>query len=102
MIRWIALASVLIVVVATATFVYQTLLEPVPEPGPAVERGHEPDDGPPPKLEVVGSKAHQFDTLLVGGKGAHTWQFKNVGAGPMEVWLEETTCSCTVATLKSD
>ena len=34
--------------------------------------------------------------------GVHTWEFKNVGEGPMEVWLLETTCSCTVATLKTE
>ena len=99
MLRWITLACGLIVLFAAATFIYQTPFEPIPEP--AAEPHERPSDGPPPKLEIVGGKSHQFDVMVVGAKGGHSWEFKNVGRGPLEVWLEETTCSCTVATLKS-
>ena len=99
MLRWIILAFGLIVLSAAAMFIYQTPSEPVPEP--SAESHERPSDGPPPKLEIVGDKAHQFNAMVVGAKGSHTWEFKNVGRGPLEVWLEETTCSCTVATLKS-
>lgn len=99
MTRWITLVSALIIVVGAATFAYQMLPEPVPEP--ELELNRPADQGPPPKLEVVGGRSHHFQSIIVGGKGAHSWEFKNVGEGPLEVWLEETSCSCTVATLKS-
>lgn len=98
MMRWITLISALIVATGAAVFVYQTLPEPVPEP--TLGSPHASHDGPPPKLEIVGKKTHEFGSMGLGAKGAYTWEFKNVGQGPLEVWLEETTCSCTVATLK--
>lgn len=101
MMRWISLISVVIVGVGAAAFVYQTLPEPSPVPEPTLDPHHATPEGPPPKLEIVGKKTHEFGTMGLGKKGAHTWEFKNVGQGPLDVWLEETTCSCTVATLKS-
>ncbi len=35
-------------------------------------------------------------------EGAHSWEIKNVGEGPLELWLEETSCSCTVAKLADE
>jgi Protein of unknown function (DUF1573) len=99
MLRWITLASALIIAIGAAVFIYDMLPEPVPEP--TMEPTSRPSDGPPPKLEVVGGNSHHFEDMLVGTKSSHSWEFKNVGAGPLEVWLEETTCSCTVAMLKS-
>ena len=40
--------------------------------------------------------------MVLDSKGSHTWEFKNIGEGPLEVWLEQTSCSCTVATLKDE
>jgi hypothetical protein len=98
MTRWISLACALIVLTGAATFVYQTLPDAVPEPTIELHR----NEGPPPKLEVVGDKYHNFGAMVLDTKGTHTWEFKNVGAGPLDVWLEETTCSCTVATFAAD
>jgi Protein of unknown function (DUF1573) len=100
MTRWISLACALIVLTGAATFVYQTLPDAVPEP--TIELHGRKDTGPPPRLELVGDPIHNFGTMVVEVKGSHAWEFKNVGVGPLEVWLEQTTCSCTVATLKSD
>lgn len=98
MMRWITLCSVLIVAIGAAAFVYQMLPDPVPEP--TFEPHSTASEGPPPKLQIVGDRSHVFETMVMGVKDAHTWEFKNVGEGPLEVWLEDTTCSCTVATLK--
>jgi hypothetical protein len=98
MTRWIGLACALIVAMGAAAFVYQMLPEPVPEP--TIEL-HRRSEGPPPKLEVVGPKHHEFGALPAQTTGSHTWEVKNTGEGPLEVWLEDTTCSCTVATLKN-
>jgi hypothetical protein len=34
-------------------------------------------------------------------EGRHTWEFKNVGAADLLLWLEGSTCSCTIAKLNS-
>ena len=99
MTRWISLACVLIVATGAATFVFQMLPEPVPEP--TIEL-HGRREGPPPRLEIVGTKFHEFGTMAAKVKGSHSWEFKNVGEGPLDVWLQETTCACTVATLKTE
>jgi len=99
MMRWISLISIVIVGAGAAAFVFQSMPEPAPELTP--DPHHATKQGPPPKLEIVEKKTHEFGSMGLGMKGAHTWDFKNVGQGPLEVWLEETTCSCTVASLKS-
>src|SRR5262249_3199705 len=38
-------------------------------------------------------------TMPKHAKSAHTWEVKNVGPGPLLVWLEESSCSCTIAKL---
>jgi hypothetical protein len=101
MLRWISLACVLIIAIGAAAFVYEMQAETEPVPEPTIEPARRASEGPPPKVEVVGGNSHHFEPMLVGSKGSHSWEFKNVGAGPLEVWLEETTCSCTVATLKT-
>jgi Protein of unknown function (DUF1573) len=98
MTRWIGLACALIVLTGAGTFLYQAIPDSVPEPTMELHRRIE---GPLPKLELIGAKVHEFGTLAMNVKGSHTWQFKNVGQGPLEVWLEQTSCSCTVAQLKT-
>jgi hypothetical protein len=98
MTRWIGLSCALIVLTGATTFVYQVLPDPVPEP--TIEL-HRRSEGPPPKLELIGEKIHEFGTMVAKTQGSHTWQFKNVGQGPLQVWLEQTSCSCTVAQLKT-
>ena len=98
MTRWIGLACVLILLTGATTLLYQMLPDPAPEP--TIEL-HRRDDGPPPKLELDGPKVHNFGEMAANTKGSHTWQFKNIGQGLLEVWLENTSCSCTVAELKT-
>ena len=33
--------------------------------------------------------------------GKHAWEVKNLGDADLELWLESSTCSCTIAKLKS-
>ncbi len=98
MTRWIGLACLLVILTGATTLLYQVLPEAVPEP--TIEL-HRRNDGPPPKLELDGQKVHNFGAMAANTKGSHTWQFKNVGQGPLDVWLELTSCSCTVAQLKT-
>lgn len=34
-------------------------------------------------------------------KGSHTWEVKNVGDGELEMWLDHSSCSCTIAKLQT-
>jgi hypothetical protein len=99
MTRWISLACALIVLTGAATFVYQTLPDSVPEP--TIEL-HSRSSGPPARLVIVGEKVHNFGTMAAEVKDSHTWEFRNTGEGPLEIWLEDTSCSCTVANFAGD
>ena len=57
--------------------------------------------GPQPKVEVPEPLTHEFGTMPQLTDGTHTWEFKNVGDADLELWMESSTCSCTVAKLKN-
>jgi hypothetical protein len=97
--RWISLA--LIAVLATVAVSIVMLYEPDSSrvPSPSVARPT-PSESPPPKLELVGQPVYNFGTMPKHAKAAHTWEVKNVGQGPLLVWLEESSCSCTIAKLE--
>jgi len=101
MIRWISLA--VIVVTLTVAGTLTLLYEPAPEPKPSVPVGllsPSPSEEPPPKVEVVGTPVYNFGMMPKHAKGAHTWMVKNIGQGPLHLWMEDSTCSCTVAKLQ--
>ena len=99
MTRWITLASALIVAIGRGDL----RLPDAPRAGPgADDRARTPGRGAAAEAGGRRREDPQVRHHARGRpKGSHTWGFKNVGQGPLEVWLEETTCSCTVATLKS-
>ena len=99
MIRWIILAC--LVVVLTVAGTVAVMYAPDASIEPAIELHHRVE-GPPPKLEVVGSPEFNFGTMPKRSNGAHSWEIKNVGEGVLDLWLEETSCSCTVAKLTDD
>ena len=97
MLRWIGLAVIIVVLVAGATFVSlnATIIEPTALPvAPAAA-------GPLPKLEIREPLTHEFGTMPQLTVGEHSWEFKNVGDADLVLWLEGSTCSCTVAKLKN-
>ena len=57
--------------------------------------------GPSAKLELVEPATYEFGTMSQLSAGKHTWEIKNVGDADLELRLGRTTCSCTVAKLKS-
>jgi hypothetical protein len=97
--RWISLA--LIAVLATVAVSIAMLYEPDTSRAPSPDRVARPAPraGPPPKLELVGQPVFNFGMMPRHAKAAHTWEVKNAGTGPLLVWLEESSCSCTVAKL---
>ncbi len=99
MVRWIILASLVVILTVAGTFVVSYVPDASPEPAIAL---HKTPEGPPPKLELVGPPQFDFGTMPKRTDGAHSWEIKNVGEGPLEIWLEDTSCSCTVAKLADD
>ncbi len=99
MTRWIILACgvVVLTVLGTLALIYSP--DTSTEPAFAL---HGKPEGPPPKLEVVGPQEFHFGSMPKRTDGAHSWEIKNVGEGVLELWLEETSCSCTVAKLVDD
>ncbi len=95
--NWI-LGIAVVVAGAGVAFFYGVLGPSVAEPEVVVSSK---PAGPPPKLELVEASSYQFGTIPVGGKRTHAWSFRNTGEGPLDIWLEDTTCSCTVASLKA-
>lgn len=98
MLRWIILAVVVVIMVAGATFVSSnaTIKEPTAHPvAPA-------PTGPTAKVEIPEPLIYEFGTMPQLSTGTHAWLFKNVGDADLELWFESSTCSCTVAKLKSE
>lgn len=98
MMRWIILAA--IAVLGTTAVSLALLYEPdrpsLPSP---LDAAPSPPQGPPPKVQLAGQPVYTFGTMAKHAKSSHTWEVKNVGHGPLLVWLEESSCSCTVAKL---
>lgn len=54
-----------------------------------------------PKLEVVGGPQFDFGTMQHGDTMSHTFVFRNVGDGPLNLEMGHSTCKCTVGELNS-
>jgi hypothetical protein len=98
MIRWIILACVVVVLTVAGTLAIVYSPDPAIEPAIVLHKG----DEIPPKLVLVGPPEFNFGTMPKRTDGAHSWEVKNVGAGVLDLWLEETSCSCTVAKLADE
>jgi Protein of unknown function (DUF1573) len=97
MLRWIGLAVV--VVALTAAFTLLSFYNPEPSIGP--ERPVGEVSGPQPKVEIEESLVYDFGDMAQFDKGSHTWKIKNVGEGDLDLWMESSSCKCTIAKLKS-
>ncbi len=54
-----------------------------------------------PKVEVVGGNEYQFGTMQHGDSMSHTFVFRNIGNGPLNLDMGASTCKCTVGELES-
>jgi hypothetical protein len=54
-----------------------------------------------PKVEVVGGNEFSFGTMQHGESMSHTFVFRNIGDGPLNLDMGASTCKCTVGELKS-
>jgi hypothetical protein len=98
MLRWIALAAFVVLLVGATVFMTSdtTIADPTPPPVVAPVA-----TGPSTKLELNEPDTFEFGTLPQLSGGKHTWEIKNVGEVDLEITMVKTTCSCTVAKLKS-
>lgn len=54
-----------------------------------------------PKLEIVGGRNFNFGTMQHGDSMSHSFVFRNVGDGPLDLEMGHSTCKCTVGELDS-
>jgi hypothetical protein len=97
MLRWFALAVVVVAFTALAAF----LSVYAPDAQKAVVAAPVVVNGPHAIVEVKEPLIHEFGTMPQLSTGTHTWEFKNTGTADLELWFESSTCSCTVAKLKN-
>ncbi len=97
MLRWIALVVVVVALAGVMTFMSlnATVADAKPKPVVVVSIG------PAAKLELSEPPTFEFGTMPQLSGGKHTWEIKNVGEVDLELTLGSTTCSCTIAKLKS-
>ncbi len=74
---------------------------PISETGPSVDLAANEATGPRPMVEISDKLVHDFGTMPQQDKGTHEWDVKNAGDADLELWMESSTCSCTIATLRS-
>jgi hypothetical protein len=95
MLRWIILAVIVVILTASATFLSLYLNDPETAPKYSART----PTGPQPKVEIDEALLFDFGTMSQLTTGKHTWKIKNVGEGDLELWMESSTCSCTIAKL---
>jgi hypothetical protein len=95
--RWIIVIISVLVLTAIATFMTQNVTNSdlSPTPAPALL------EGPQPKVEIDGPLLHNFGTMSQLRTDSHTWEVKNVGDADLELWMHDSTCSCTIAKLSA-
>jgi hypothetical protein len=98
MLRWIGLVIVVVAVAGAATFMSlnATVIEPTALPAPSAS------SGPSPKVLVSEPLTYEFGIMPQLSTGRHAWEFTNLGDADLELWFESSTCSCTVAKLKTE
>ncbi len=54
-----------------------------------------------PKVEVDGGTRFDFGSMKHGETMSHTFTFRNIGDGPLNLTMGNTTCKCTVGDLEN-
>ena len=97
--RWIILGVVVIALSAAATVLTQ--YAPISETGPSPNLATNEATGPHPTVEISEKLEYDFGTMPQQVKGTHSWEVKNAGDADLDIWLLESTCSCTIGKLKA-
>jgi hypothetical protein len=94
--RWIALIVLVIGLSAVTTYMTQIATNSDTDPPVhAVNAGK----GPQPKVFIAAPLIFDFGTMSQRRKNSHVWEIKNAGDADLDIWLEESTCSCTIGKL---
>jgi hypothetical protein len=99
MLRWVYLCLGVVLIAGVGTFVVQY------ETGASTNwylPASSNRTGPQPKLEVEGSLTHEFGAMSTQKEGKHKWIVRNRGEGDLELWLDGSSCVCTIAKLKKE
>ncbi len=94
--RWIAL--IVLVIGLSGVTSYMTQIATNSDTGPtmhAVNTGK----GPQPKVAIAAPLIFDFGTMSQHRKSSHVWEIKNAGDADLQMWLVESTCSCTIGKL---
>jgi hypothetical protein len=96
MLRWVILAVAVVALTALATLV----VEYVPSSDSSWNLPVRSNMiGPQPKVVVEGALTHEFGAMSQQRTGNHSWVVRNLGKGELELWMESSTCMCTIAKL---
>ncbi len=104
--RWIILAALVVLIAGGAT----VLVSSMPELTAASSKTalpvglgtlNAPKAGPQPKAVVETPHVYEFGTLPQHVTGKHKWKVENTGQGTLELFMLESTCSCTLAKFKN-
>jgi len=95
---WIILAVMAIGLTAAVTVALPLLATDTSTGGPGFPAPASSDE-PAGTVEVDGELTYKFGMMAQDSDGIHSWVFKNVGKGPLELRNLGTDCSCTIAQL---
>ena len=100
MVRWIALAVLVVVVAAVVPLAVNSLPADVggSVPGPPPQA----DDGPPPVVAIERDLTHDFGMMSAQDEGMTSWSVRNEGEGPLRMRFIEKPCTCTGVRLAED
>jgi hypothetical protein len=93
MVRWIILSVVVVALTAIATLVAN--LAPAGKTDGAFKISAK--EGPSPKAKLDGDPTHDFGTMSQNTTGTHSWTVHNEGDADLELWMQSSTCMCTIA-----
>jgi hypothetical protein len=93
MMRWLVLSVVVVALTAIATLVANFIPSRSSDGAFRVSTGQ----GAAPRVEVDGSPIHNFGTMSQKTTGKHSWTVHNKGTADLELWMQSSTCQCTIA-----
>jgi len=102
--RWIILAALVVVLSGVATVLVSSVPEITASSTKTTPVGLgtlNTPKGPQPKAQVETPYIHEFGTLSQRVTGKHKWKVENTGQGTLELWMVQSTCSCTLAKFKN-
>ena len=96
MARWLILSVVVVALAVIATILAN--ITPAAKPDGAFRVSSR--QGPAPKARLEGGPTYNFGTMSQKTTGTHAWTVHNEGEADLELWMQSSTCMCTIAKFK--